>query len=105
MLLVVDYIYHCIYRFTLVGGYIKRFGVHGESCANDRIMVFDQCRNLIHKLGSTGSEDGKFSYSCKVAVNKNGDIYVSDCNNKRIQNKYKSSVNIVHMTKFEKRFC
>ncbi|XP_065909000.1 E3 ubiquitin-protein ligase TRIM71-like [Dysidea avara] len=103
-LLVVDYDHNCVYRFTLDGGYIGRFGNGDKLCnpggitidqkfnsfyvtdtSNDRVVVFDRFGNLVHKFGSEGSGDGEFSYPCKIAVNKNGDIFVSDRYNKRIQ--------------------
>ncbi|XP_065909002.1 E3 ubiquitin-protein ligase TRIM71-like [Dysidea avara] len=93
---------NCIYRFTLDGDYIAQFSNHGdELCCpwsitidpndfilvtgNNQVVIFDPFGNLVHKFGSTGSGDGEFSWPYGIAVNENGDIYVSDHHNKRIQ--------------------
>ena len=104
-------------RCTLDGDYIGKFGNHGdELCypesitidSNDfilvndmvksQVVIFDKIGNLVHKFGSYGSGDDKFSIPRGKAVNKNGVIYVSGWFNKRVHADV--TVNIVHMINF-----
>ena len=103
-LLVVDCIHNCIHRFTLDGDYIDKLSNHGNELSrpfsitidpndfilvigsgNDQVVIFDSFGNLAHKFGSRGSDEGEFLCPRGVAVNKNGDIYICDSYNKRIQ--------------------
>ena len=103
-LLVTDDRCNSIFKFTLTGIYIGMFttGVDGlkfprgiatnqDGCVlvtytyNHQVVVFDEYGSLLHKFGSYGSGDGKFSCPDGIAVNKNGDIYVADSDNNRIQ--------------------
>ena len=100
----VDLSHNCVYRYTLDGDYIDKFSNHGDELCNPesitvdpnnfilvtdtgnhQVVIFDPFGNLVHKFGSRGSGDGEFLFPCGIAVNKNGDIYVSDHVNKRIQ--------------------
>jgi len=102
-LLVADYSNHCIVTFTLDGHYVSKFGTQGSNrgqlCgpysvatdengfilvtdSNHRVSVFDHVGNFIHCFGSYGSASGQFQYPYYIA---NGNIYVSDYHNKRIQ--------------------
>ena len=50
------------------------------------VLVFDLKRNFIIQIGNTGSGEGQFNNPCGITVNEyNGDIYVCDFSNKRIQ--------------------
>ena len=40
---------------------------------------------LVTKHGSRGSQIGEFNYPRSLAVSTNGDVYVADCNNNRVQ--------------------
>ena len=105
-LLVLDHSNNCIYRLSLDGDYIDKFSNHDDelcyprsidipidpndfilvtNSGNNQIVIFKKYGNLVHKFGSSGSGDGKFSYPHGVAVNKNGEIYASDCYNRKIQ--------------------
>jgi len=92
-----------ITAYTGDGNYIDKLSNHGDKLCgpknittdpndyilvtdfNDRVVIFDKYGNLVHKFGSHGFGDGEFSWPCGIAVNQNGDIYVSDHDNKRIQ--------------------
>ncbi|XP_065915800.1 tripartite motif-containing protein 2-like [Dysidea avara] len=103
-LLVADDKHNCIYKFTLDGIYTGKFttdddglkfprgiAVDPHGCVlvtytyNHQVVIIDQQGKLIHKFGSCGSGDGEFSCPDGIAVNKNGDIYVADSDNNRIQ--------------------
>ena len=114
-LLVVDSAGHCIHAFKLNGEYIGNFAtpgsgnfatpgsgggqfndphglttdLHGFVLVADssyhRVSIFDKAGNFIRCFGCYGNEDGKFIYSYGIAVSPNGDIYVSDHINKRVQ--------------------
>lgn len=43
-----------------------------------RILVFDTSGNLIHSFGEYGEQDGKMIYPTDVAIDKDGNIYVSE---------------------------
>ena len=40
---------------------------------------------LVTKHGNKGSQIGEFNYPHSLAVSTNGDVYVADCNNNRVQ--------------------
>lgn len=51
-----------------------------------RILKFDSKGNLLMKFGTQGNKNGQFNYPNGLAIdNTNGDIYVCDSNNFRIQ--------------------
>ena len=105
-LLVADIDHHCIYTFTLDGNYVSKFASYGSGkgllCCpfsittdlygfilvadtyNHRVSIFNKDRKFIHCFGSNGSDDGKFN-PYGIAISPNGNIYVSDSNNKRVQ--------------------
>ena len=50
------------------------------------VLVFDLKGNFIFQIGNTGSAEGQFNNPRGITVNEyNGDIYVCDLSNKRIQ--------------------
>ena len=50
------------------------------------VLVFDLKGNFIFQIGNTGSGEGQFNNPCGITVNEyNGDIYVCDSFNRRIQ--------------------
>ena len=104
-LLVADWAHHCIYTFTLDGDYVGEFGTYGAgrgqlaypygvavdlygfilvADTNNRVSIFDKNGNFVHCFGSLGLAIGQFQYP-GIAVSANGNVYVSDHNNKRIQ--------------------
>ena len=52
---------------------------------NDRVQVFSPKGELLCILGSRGVKDGEFRYPFGVAVDKDGNIYVADKYNNRVQ--------------------
>ena len=51
---------------------------------NDRIQVFDPQGRFLRKWGIRGSGDGEFSQPQGLAIDSEGDVYVSDQGNHRI---------------------
>ena len=108
-LLVADYAHHCIYTFTLDGDYVGKFGTHGTGRGqlngpygvavdfdfygfilvadtnNHCVSIFDKNGNFVHCFGSRGSAVGQFQHPYGIAVSANGNVYVSDRDNKKIQ--------------------
>ena len=104
-LLVADYQHHCIYTFTLDGNYVSKFATgsaegqlsYPSSLTIDlygfilvaeygnRVSIFNKDGKLIHCFGSSGSDDGKFNGPRGIALSPNGNVYITDCNNKRVQ--------------------
>ena len=103
-LLIVDC--HCIYTFTLDGDYVGKFGIYGTAPGklinptiavdlygfilvadtfNHRVSIFDKDGNYISCFGSEGSAIGQFQSPTRIAISADGNIYVSDHKNKRIQ--------------------
>ena len=104
-LLVADMDHHCIYTFTLDGNYVSKFAsygsVKGQLCGprnlttdlygfilvadtnNHRVSIFNKDGKFIYCFGS--SDDGKFNRPHGIAISPNGNIYVSDSDNKRVQ--------------------
>ena len=52
---------------------------------NNRLSIFDKDGNYINIFGSKGSAIGPLQHPYGIAVNANGNIYVNDHNNERIQ--------------------
>ena len=107
-LLVAGWTNGCIYRFTLDGNYIDKFGEAGSArgllCnpssltidsngfilvaefSNNRVSVFDKTGKFVHCFGSMGYNNGQFQNPLGIALAPNGNIiYVSDTDNNRIQ--------------------
>ncbi|XP_065916814.1 tripartite motif-containing protein 2-like [Dysidea avara] len=106
-LLVADYSHNSIYRFTLDGNYIDKFGTKGTGQGefdrpyslttdiygfifvtdtyNHRISIFDKDGNFVHCFGSKGSDHGQFNAPVGIALTPTGSIYISDHNNHRVQ--------------------
>jgi len=94
-LLVVDYKHNNIYKFTLDGDYVGKFTQFNElyhpnciatdphgfifvtASLNQRLVV-DKDGNFIHRLSLGGDDNGVLHQG--IAINKNGDIYVTDLN-------------------------
>jgi DNA-binding beta-propeller fold protein YncE len=49
------------------------------------IKKLDRNGHLLLEWGSKGSGDGEFSYPRGITIDKNGNLYVADTNNHRIQ--------------------
>ena len=49
------------------------------------VKAFAQDGTSVHQFGSNGTENGQFSNPYGIAVGPNGNIYVADYNNKRVQ--------------------
>ena len=52
---------------------------------NDRIQVFDNDGSFLRSFGSEGSSEGQFDGPNSVAVDRDGNLVISDCLNNRIQ--------------------
>ena len=50
-----------------------------------RVLVFDARGSLVSAFGTEGAGDGEFSFPNAVAVDRNGRIFVSDSNNRRVE--------------------
>ncbi|KAI6655619.1 E3 ubiquitin-protein ligase TRIM71 isoform X3 [Oopsacas minuta] len=95
-----------VQTFNEYGKYLFKFGDEAEECkmnsplgiaiTNQKVfvsqteagclMVFDLNGKFIKQIGNKGIEKGQFSFPRGIAVNDtNGDIFVSDYGNKRIQ--------------------
>ena len=101
-LLVASYSNNCISSFTLDGAYLGRFDkgqlsapiglttdMHGfvlvTENGNHRVTVIDKDGVHVYNFGSYGSALGQFSNPRGIAVSPNGNIYVADYSNKRVQ--------------------
>ena len=106
-LLVADNSHHCIYTFTLDGGYVGKIGTYGTGRGelkgpygvavdlygfilvtdtdNHRVSIFCNYGNFVNCFGSRGSAIGQFQCPYGIAVSGSGNIYVSDHENKMIQ--------------------
>ena len=107
-LLVAGWANGCIYRFTLDGNYIDKFGETGSGTgllcnpssltvdsngfilvaefSNNRVSIFDKTGKFVRCFGSVGYDNGQFQHPLGVALAPNGNIiYVSDTDNNRIQ--------------------
>ena len=60
--------------------YITDYGVHGVF----QFKIESDMR-LVARLGGEGSEDGKFNYPYQLTISANGDVFVADYLNHRIQ--------------------
>jgi hypothetical protein len=52
---------------------------------NNRVAKFDKDGKFLKHWGSTGSEPGQFQGVKSIAIDAQGDVYVADAGNKRIQ--------------------
>src|SRR5690606_37238085 len=59
--------------------YVTDFG------ENTNVQKFDPAGNFLMSFGSPGTRDGQFNNPADVAVDSNGNIFVSDSSNNRIQ--------------------
>ena len=101
-LLVAIYNNNCITSFTLDGAYVGRFDkgqlsapiglttdMHGfvlvTENGNNRVTVTDKDGVHVYNFGSCGSALGQFSNPRGIAVSPNGNIYIADYSNKRVQ--------------------
>ena len=104
-LVVADWRHHCIYTFTLDGQCTNTFTATGtmqlkEPCSvttdsdglvliadtcNHTVFISDEVGNCLYCFGSQGSDEGEFNHPRGIAVAPNGNIYISDTCNKRIQ--------------------
>src|SRR5262245_6092467 len=56
-----------------------------EQTTPDRVSVHDKDGNLVGEWGSSGTEDGQFSWPGGIAISRNGRVYVADQTNRRVQ--------------------
>ena len=109
-ILVADWGNHRIYVFSIDGHYINDIILHMEigrlelrnpcklttdsngyilivhaSEHDHSISIFDRLGNCMFCIGSEGSNDGQFKYPRGIATSPNGNIYVSDSGNSRVQ--------------------
>ena len=71
----------CIDRAGFV--YVSEYGKTdpGVHC----ISVFTKEGNFVTSFGSHGKNLGQFNYPCGLACDRNGILYVCDCNNNCLQ--------------------
>ena len=55
------------------------------TAGSHRVLVFDTNDALVRQFGAEGAGDGEFSFPNAVAVDRQGRVYVSDSNNRRVQ--------------------
>ena len=98
---VVDYSNNRIEVFREDGTFVRQFGtgelgrpwgvtvnnelVYVAEWGNNRISIFTLEGQLIRTIGSQGSGPGQFSNPTAPAISPDGDMYVADKNNHRIQ--------------------
>ena len=87
--------------FGTDGTYVKQFGVghlsypwgvtlnnkqvYVADSGSNRISVFTLEGQLIRTIGSRGSGPGQFNWPTAVAISPDGDMYIADNNNHRVQ--------------------
>lgn len=101
-LLVADSDNNCIASYTPDGRYLGIFnkgklrgpaGVTADRQGfilvtekySNQVTVFYKDGVFIHKFGRYGPAVGQFNAPYGIALGKNGNVYVADCNNKRVQ--------------------
>ncbi len=62
-----------------------RLLVTDVSPGRHRVLIFDADDAFVSQFGAEGAGDGEFSFPNAVAVDRQGRIYVSDSNNRRVQ--------------------
>ena len=72
----------CPYGIAIHGNY-----VYVSDSTNYKVFQFKQGTNisLVKSAGGPGYEDGKFNHPRQICVSRNGDLYVADWRNNRIQ--------------------
>jgi DNA-binding beta-propeller fold protein YncE len=50
-----------------------------------QVLVFDERRRLVQRIGAEGSGPGSFRSPCDLAVDSEGYLYVLDSGNARVQ--------------------
>ena len=92
---------NCIEIFRMDGTFVKQFGVghfsnpsgvtvnnkqvYVADSGNNRISIFTLEGQLIRTIGSQGSGPGQFDWPTAVAISPDGDMYVTDYWNHRVQ--------------------
>ena len=87
--------------FGTDGTFVKQFGVghlsypwgvtvnnkqvYVADSGSNRISVFNLGGHLIRTIGSRGSGPGQFNWPTAVAISPDGDMYITDNNNHRVQ--------------------
>ena len=106
-LFVADVGHHCVYKFTIDGHYVDKFGDPGmnwgQLCQprslaidsegyifvadtyNQRVSIFDGDGKCVHIFGSCGSKVSQLCCPQGVAISPKGGLYVCDHRNQRIQ--------------------
>ncbi len=93
----------CVHVFSNGGDFLRSFGcgkgdmdklsglcVAGEfvyvaNCGKDTILVYTTQGELVGSFGQYGSGEGDFYYPCGLCVDRDGFVYICDCNNFRVQ--------------------
>ena len=57
----------------------------GGEFGNQRIQIFDTNNQLVEVLGGPGAVPGQFSEPWSIALDSNGNLYVADALNHRVQ--------------------
>ncbi len=103
---VCDWDRSCVYKFNKRGDLLNKFGTKGSgpkelnfprgiAVAGDQVLVCDQNNHRVQvlttelepvkQIGSEGSGNGNFNEPEDVAVDNEQMVYVTDCNNRRLQ--------------------
>jgi DNA-binding beta-propeller fold protein YncE len=56
-----------------------------EQTTPDRVSVYDRHGKVVREWGSSGTDDGQFSWPGGIAISRSGRVYVADQTNRRVQ--------------------
>ncbi len=90
----------CLLWSARTGSRLRKAIVYLADTGNKRIVVFDADGNYLAQFGSAGLDPGQFDEPVGVTVDANGNVYVTDTWNQRVQTFTQSAGWIdVHTTK------
>jgi DNA-binding beta-propeller fold protein YncE len=61
---------------------------------NSRIQVFDSHNHAVEIIGRAGAAPGEFSNPWSIALDSQGNLYVADANNHRVQKLVRRKVQV-----------
>ena len=65
--------------------YVSGLAARQETDLQQTTIRTEYTYEFLHKWGTEGAEDGQFSYPHGLAIDGDGDVYVSDRSNHRVQ--------------------